>query len=110
MQFNHIIQEYTNLANLMSQMLDAAQRNDWDNVSELEVAYLAQVNQIKQLEPTEKLDKASKSQKLAIIKQILADDHAIRLLIHPWMNKLSQLMQPRQTHAIQTKLNNTYRM
>jgi hypothetical protein len=56
------------------------------------------------------LDKTLKSQKLALIKRILADDETIRLLIHPWMSQLNILMQPQQSRAMQTKLNNTYRM
>ncbi|OYY50246.1 MAG: hypothetical protein B7X95_08980 [Methylophilaceae bacterium 17-44-8] len=110
MESQNLIQEYTALAALMSQMLGAAQQNDWDKVSALEVAYLAKMNQIKVQENTVKLGDALKSQKKVIIQQILADDHAIRSLIHPWMNKLSQLMQPHQSQAMQTKLNNAYRM
>ena len=110
MESHTLIQEYIALAALMSQMLTAAQQNDWDKVSSLEVSYLAKVNQIKLLDNTVVLSDVLKSQKMAIIKRILADDHAIRLLIHPWMNKLNQLMQPNQARAIQTKLNNAYRM
>lgn len=110
MESQHLIQEYTALAALMSQMLNAAQQNNWDRVSEIEVSYLSKVNQIKNHEKTVILDKTLKSQKLALIKRILADDDAIRLLIHPWMSKLSQLMQPNNSQAMQAKLNSTYRM
>jgi flagellar protein FliT len=110
MESKHLIQEYSALAGLISQMLSAAQQNNWDSVSEIEVSYLAKVNQIKHLEKSVVLDKTLKSQKLALIKRILADDETIRLLIHPWMSQLNILMQPQQSRAMQTKLNNTYRM
>lgn len=109
MESQHLIQEYTALAALMSHMLKAAQQNDWDKVSALEVSYLSKVNQIKVQENTVKLSDALKSQKKVIIQQILADDHTIRTLIQPWMHQLSQLMQPQQSQ-MQTKLNHAYRM
>lgn len=110
MRSNTIIQEYTALATLMSNMLNAAKQDDWDSVSNMEVAYLHQVQQIKQHEHQVILDKTSKSQKLSLIKRILADDASIRLLIHPKMQLLSQLMQPGASRAMQTKLSSTYRM
>jgi flagellar protein FliT len=110
MESQHLIQEYSALAALMAQMLSAAQQNNWDRVSEIEVSYLSKVNVIKLHEKTVVLDKTLKSQKLALIKRILADDGAIRLLIHPQMSKLSQLMQPHNSQAMQAKLNSTYRM
>lgn len=110
MQSNTIIQEYTALATLMSNMLNAAKQDDWDSVSNIEVEYLHQVQQIKQHEHQVTLDKVSKSQKLSLIKRILADDASIRLLIHPKMQLLSQLMQPGASRAMQTKLSSTYRM
>lgn len=110
MQANIIIQEYTALADLMSSMLSAAKQDDWNSVSNIEVDYLHQVQQIKQQEQHVILDKALKSQKLLLIKRILADDASIRLLIHPKMQQLSQLMQPGASRAMQTKLSSTYRM
>lgn len=104
-----IIQQYNTLASLMSSMLCAAQQDDWDSVSTIEVNYLDQVHQIKQQEHGVVLDKDEKTQKLSIIKRILADDASIRLLIHPKMQQLSQLMQSGASRAIQTKLSNTYR-
>lgn len=110
MHANFIIQEYTVLAGLMSAMLSAAKQDDWDSVSNIEVDYLHQIQQIKQHEHDVEWDKPSKSQKLSIIKRILADDASIRLLIHPKMRLLSQWMQPGASRAMQTKLNSTYRM
>lgn len=110
MQPHIIIEAYTALADLMSQMLAAAKQDDWENVSELEFAYLNQMNHIKKYEHAVVLDKAESSQKLAIIKRILADDDLIRLLIHPKMQQLNRLMHPNASQAIQTKLNNAYRM
>jgi flagellar protein FliT len=110
MQSNTIIQEYTTLAALMSNMLNAAKQDDWDSVSKIEVDYLHQMQQIKQQEHDVVMGKIEKSQKLSLIKRILADDASIRLLIHPKMQLLSQLMQPGASRAMQTKLSSTYRM
>lgn len=110
MQPNTIIQEYTALAALMTSMLNAAKQDDWDSVSKIEVDYLHQVQQIKQHEHHVVLDEASKSQKLLLIKRILADDALIRMLIHPKMQQLSQLMQPSASRAMQTRLSSAYRV
>lgn len=110
MQPNIIIREYTVLAGLMSSMLSAAKQDDWDSVSKIEVDYLHQIQHIKQHEHDAVMDKVTKSQKLSLIKRILADDALIRLLIHPKMQQLSQLMQPNASRAMQTKLSSTYRM
>lgn len=113
MQAQALLQAYTELAECMAQMLASAKQDHWDRVSELEVAYLDKIAQIKSLEKASILTQATKSQKTAIIQGILADDHQLRLLIHPWMQKLSQWMQPGQaTQAahMQAKVNSAYQM
>lgn len=110
MHANQIIQEYTVLAGLMASMLSAAKQDNWDSVSSIEVDYLHQMQLIKQHEQGTVMDKTSKSQKLSLIKRILADDASMRLLIHPKMLQLSQLMQPGASRAMQTKLSSTYRI
>lgn len=113
MQSQALLQAYTALADVMSQMLAAAKQDHWEQVSTLEVSYLDQVALIKTLENKSMLTQETKSQKAAIIQGILADDHQLRLLIHPWMHKLSQLMQPGHTTQaahMQAKLNSAYQM
>lgn len=112
MQAQTLIPAYTALAESMAQMLAAAKQNNWDKVSELEVEYLAQVAQIKTIEAASILTQETKLQKTAIIQRILADDHQLKLLIHPWMQKLSQWVQPSQSQAaqMQAKLNSAYQM
>jgi flagellar protein FliT len=112
MQAQTLIPAYTALADTMAQMLAAAKQNNWDKVSELEAGYLENVAQIKVLERTSILAQETKSQKIEIIQRILADDHQLKLLIHPWMQKLSQWVQPSQSQAaqMQAKLNSAYQM
>lgn len=113
MQSSVLLQAYTELAELMATMLATAKQDNWDHVSELEVVYLDKIAQIKSIEKTSILMPETKSQKAAIIQGILADDHQLKLLIHPWMHKLTQLMQPGQaTQAahMQARLNSAYQM
>lgn len=113
MQATTLLQAYTELAELMAQMLATAKQDQWDHVSELEVVYLDKIAQIKTIEKASILTQETKSQKAAIIQRILADDHQLKLLIHPWMHKLTQLMQPgHATHVahMQAKLNSAYQM
>jgi flagellar protein FliT len=100
-----IILEYESLATLMTQMLHAAKLQDWDKVSDLELFYQAKMQQIKTQELTLKLNKVDQARKLAIIKEILKNDHEIKSLIHPKMDELSKLMRGGQNKA---KLNRTY--
>lgn len=101
-----LIQRYEALAKVMHEMLTAAQQQNWDRVTELETFYTVQAEQLKVQEKNVILPAAVQAQKLSIIKAILADDSEMRALIHPWMHKLTQLMQGAHMEA---KLNRSYR-
>ena len=102
---NIIITEYESLAVLMKQMLHAAQSQDWEKVSDIELFYHDKMAQIKVDESRTTLSKNDQSRKLGIIKQILQDDHEIKALIYPKMDELSKFMRGGNT---KTKLNRAY--
>ncbi|WP_395401578.1 flagellar protein FliT [Pseudoduganella sp. UC29_106] len=87
-----VLSVYGEMARLSASMLRAAQAAEWDRLEELEAGVSAQVSRLRGNEDAVVLDSAERAQKLAMIKQILDDDHQIRDLTMPWMAELSKLI------------------
>jgi len=102
-----LIQRYEMLAKVMHEMLTAAKQQNWDRVTELETFYTMQAEQLKVQENRMALPDDLQSQKISIIKAILADDREVRALVNPWMDRLSKLMNGAHMEA---KLNRSYGM
>jgi flagellar protein FliT len=104
---NHVelLNVYEKVAFITTQMLSAAQNGDWELLSSLEETCSLEVSTLRTNEITIILPEAIKEKKISIIKQILADDRAIREITEPWMHQLSMLMQNAQTSR---KLSNSY--
>lgn len=90
MTSNEVLAMYETLAGLTGKMSVAAQANDWDGLSRME----DQCATVKSAAATgiPALDGAARQRKIALIKQIMANDRAIRASTEPWMAKADAMM------------------
>ena len=90
MTSNEVLAMYETLASLTGNMSAAARANDWDGLSRME----NECATVKSAAVTgiPALDGAARQRKIALIKQIMANDRAIRACTEPWMNKVDALM------------------
>ncbi len=96
---SRIIERYTRMADASGRMLAAARLDDWNTVSETEkecTRLIAELSTMGDLVPT---DPHLRERKLALMKQVLADDAEIRVLTQPWMQKLDALLRSSDTVA-----------
>lgn len=92
MSYENVCSLYESVAEVTNQMLKAAQNQDWDELSELEVACAVYVEQIRDYDEVQPEDGDAYKRKLKSIKQILANDREIRNLMAPWMLKLNNML------------------
>lgn len=104
-----VLDIYEKVATLTAEMRLAAQSHDWERLETLESECSAQVGALKRHENNPELAQSLsadlKQRKISIIKQILADDRAIREITEPWMTELSKLISSTNT---QRKLSHSY--
>jgi flagellar protein FliT len=92
MDSHEIIAIYQHVAVITDQMLAAARSSDWDQLVELESRCADHIAVLTSAEARADLPGQARAQKVSIIKQILADDRAIRDLTMPWMAHLSSMI------------------
>ncbi|MFZ6817465.1 flagellar protein FliT [Undibacterium sp. Ji22W] len=100
-----LINVYEKVAQITADMLLAARANDWELLSQLEDNCSGQISTLKEFEGPTELPIELKTKKIMIIKQILADDRAIRDITEPWMQNLANLMKSSSTSR---KLSQSY--
>lgn len=83
---------YKNISATTSQMLAAAQDQDWDLLVTLEQDCAGYRDTLIELETVRPVGKAFSNVKAAYIKKILDDDRQIRELVSPWMKKLEGML------------------
>lgn len=93
---------YESVALITAQMLQAAQQKNWARLKSLEARSVEFIVRIQELSAHETLDEHLKRRKLGLIKNILADDKAIRELTSPWMARLNRVMHPSRANVDQT--------
>ncbi len=97
MTSNEVLSMYEQIAGLSNQMAVAARASDWDGLSTLEQQCAAQASTLASgAAPTAG---AARLRKIDLLKQIMANDRAIREVTEPWMAQLSNVMQPAQASA-----------
>ena len=92
MSYENVCSLYESVAEVTSQMLQAAQNQNWDGLSELEVTCADYVEQIRDYEDVLPEAGDAYKRKLRSIKLILANDREIRNLMAPWMMKLNSML------------------
>jgi flagellar protein FliT len=100
-----LLNVYEKVAHITAEMLIAAQSNDWELLAQLEDTCGAHISTLREFEGPSELPADLKTKKVAIIKQILADDRAIRDITEPWMQNLTNLMKSSSTSR---KLSQSY--
>jgi flagellar protein FliT len=92
-----LLNVYEKVAHITADMLIAAQSNDWELLAQLEGDCSTHVSTLREFEGRSDLPADLKAKKVSIIKQILADDRAIRDITEPWMQNLTNLMKSSST-------------
>lgn len=89
MTSNEVLSMYETIAGLTAKMAGAAQSGDWNGLAAMENQCAAQAAQVATGVPP--LTGAARLRKVDLIKQILANDRAIREITEPW--QLSDVME-----------------
>jgi flagellar protein FliT len=94
-----LLDRYESIAVTSRAMVDAAHRQDWAEVRELEKDCLKQVNQLKAAARVHSLSRSDQSTRMRLLRSILADDAEIRRLAEPWLAELEHLLLPQPRAA-----------
>ena len=103
MAYQNTMDVYDAIEALSNQMLDAAKKEEWDKLTELESICAKHV--LKYYQNVVPLTKDLKAQKKSSIQRILANDSQIRDLVSPKMASLSALIKSTRNGK---KLSSTY--
>jgi flagellar protein FliT len=86
MTSTQVLATYENIAGLTSQMVGAAQSSDWDSLDRMENQCAAA--SVALMGGAAPLQGDARKRKIELLKQILANDRAIREVTEPWQNRL----------------------
>ena len=90
MNQNEVLAMYENVAGLTGKMAAAAQSGDWNGFDTLQGQVASQAGAAATGVPA--LDGARRLRKIDLLKQIMANDRAIRDITEPWMGQLDRAM------------------
>jgi flagellar protein FliT len=90
MTSNEVLSMYENLAGLTAKMSVAAKEGDWDTLTSLEKQCAGHAAAVQTGVPA--LSGAPRLRKIDLLKQIMANDRAIRDVTDPWMGRLENAM------------------
>ena len=86
MTSTEVLSMYENIAGLTNQMAAAARLGDFDGLSRLEAQCAGEARAAANGVPA--LNGAPRLRKIDLLKQILANDRAIRDVTEPWLNNV----------------------
>ncbi len=87
MTSTEVLSMYENIAGLTSKMAAAAQLNDWNALDQLENQCAAEA--VPAIGGLPRLEGAARLRKIDLLKQIMANDRAVRDVTEPWMGRLN---------------------
>ena len=87
-----LLDYYKAIENTSTQMLAAAQVEDWDEVVRLEGACAVLIEQLRHEARQQALPADDRAEKNRIMLSILRHDAQIRSLAEPWLNDLNDLL------------------
>jgi len=90
MNQNEVLAMYENIAGLTGQMATAAQSGDWKGFDNLQDQCAIQAGAAASGVPA--LEGARRLRKIDLLKQIMANDRAVRDVTEPWMGQLDRAM------------------
>ncbi len=92
---------YEAIAAISARMLTAARKSLWDELTELQDEYRVLVDALCEIDAAVALDESERTRKYDLIRQILADDAAIRDLANPSIARLQVFFSaPRPAHVL----------
>ena len=86
MSSTQVLATYEKIAGLTSQMVGAAQASDWDSLDSMENQCAAAAGAL--MGGAAPLLGDARKRKIELLKQIMANDRAIREVTDPWQNRL----------------------
>jgi flagellar protein FliT len=89
-----LLHRYEEIALASREMLEAAQRGDWELVATIEGRCCALIAKLKAAARAEALNPAEKQRRIALLRAILEDDAQIRVRSEPWLRDLEALIGP----------------
>ncbi|QBE62638.1 flagellar protein FliT [Pseudoduganella lutea] len=87
MNSTDVLSMYENIAGLTSKMAMAAQASDWTTLGRLETQ--CAVQSVAAIGGVPALEGNARQRKIDLLKQIMANDRAIRDVTEPWMGRLN---------------------
>lgn len=87
---NEVLSMYENIAGLTGKMAAAAKSGDWNGFDNLQGECAVQASAAATGVPA--LEGARRLRKIDLLKQIMANDRAIRDVTEPWMGQLDRAM------------------
>jgi flagellar protein FliT len=93
MNSSQVIANYESLSALTGQMREAARRDEWDYLINIEHQCSELVATMKPFDAEVILDEAARQHKNQLINKILVDDAEIRNRVQVWMSQLQLSMQ-----------------
>jgi flagellar protein FliT len=88
---------YESIKRTTGEMLIAAQRGDWEELLRKETQCSELIEQLKASAKIHPLSADDKHHKMYIIRQVLADDAAIRNLLNPWIAEVGAMLQTKSS-------------
>jgi flagellar protein FliT len=93
-----VLAMYEQLAGLTGQMVVAARSSDWDSLGSLEQQCAVHADRAA-TEVVPALSGAPRLRKIDLLKQIMANDRAVRDVTEPWMAQINNIMHGAATPA-----------
>lgn len=90
MNSNEVLSMYENIAGLTGQMAAAAQDGDFETLARLQTQVALQAAATATGVPA--LSGAPRQRKIDLLKQLMANDRAIREVTEPWMGQVERAM------------------
>ena len=90
MTSNEVLAMYENIAALTGRMATAASEGDLDKVARLETQCALQAAPARGGVPA--LEGEQRQRKIALLKQIMANDRAVRDVTEPWMGQIDRAL------------------
>ncbi|MDH4190148.1 MAG: flagellar protein FliT [Betaproteobacteria bacterium] len=101
-----VISCYEAIARASSNMLAAAREADWQRLIEAEADCARHVQELRRLGSGTAMSEAGRRRRVAILRQVLAEDAEVRALTQPWLAQLERHLHGRD---VGRRVRDTYR-
>jgi len=89
---SRLIDRYQEVARLSRSMLEAAHREDWEEVARLEGQCRGEIVGLKRAAMIEPLSASEQQRRIELLRDMLRDDAQIRARAEPWLRELERLI------------------